>query len=111
VIGARLGATWFVVATTRCHMPIDRISGSRTSTAQRRRRPTEAGIDELASHLAPGAHVLDLGCGAGVPADRLLVDDGFEVTGVDISHVQVDRARVPVPQATVGHTLVLARRP
>jgi SAM-dependent methyltransferase len=57
-------------------------------------------VDDLASQLAPGARVLDLGCGAGVPADRLLVDAGLDVTGVDISQVQIDRARVLVPQAT-----------
>jgi len=44
--------------------------------------------------------VLDIGCGAGVPADRLLVDAGMVVTGVDISEVQIDRARTLVPGAT-----------
>jgi len=70
-------------------------SGSATeSTAQ-----YEAWISELVGHLAPGARVLDLGCGAGVPASRLLVDWGFQVTGVDISEVQIRRARVLVPSA------------
>jgi trans-aconitate methyltransferase len=36
----------------------------------------------------------DLGCCcAGVPFARLLVDAGFVVTGVDVSEVQIDRAR------------------
>lgn len=56
--------------------------------------------DELARHLAPGSRVLDIGCGAGLPADRLLVEAGFDVVGVDISQVQIDRAGVLVPQAT-----------
>jgi len=60
----------------------------------------ESWIQEFASHLAPGARVLDIGCGAGVPAARLLVEAGFEVTGVDISQVQITRARTLVPQAT-----------
>jgi cyclopropane fatty-acyl-phospholipid synthase-like methyltransferase len=55
-------------------------------------------LDELASVLPVGARVLDLGCGCGLPAARMLVDHGFEVTGVDISGVQVERARVLVPQ-------------
>lgn len=59
-----------------------------------------AWLEELAVHLPPAAHVLDLGCGAGVPADRWLVDAGFAVTGVDISEVQVTRARRLVPEAT-----------
>lgn len=57
-------------------------------------------LDELADHLAPAAEILDLGCGAGVPAARQLVDAGFAVTGVDISEVQIARARTLVPQGT-----------
>jgi cyclopropane fatty-acyl-phospholipid synthase-like methyltransferase len=57
-------------------------------------------IDELASHLDGGAHVLDIGCGAGVPADRLMIAAGLAVTGVDISQVQIERARRLVPEAT-----------
>lgn len=49
--------------------------------------------------LTPGAHVLDIGCGCGVPADRLLVARGCEVLGVDISDEQVRRARELVPEA------------
>jgi SAM-dependent methyltransferase len=59
-----------------------------------------AWIDDLASRLAPGARVLDIGCGAGVPADRLLIDAGLRVTGVDLSPVQIERARALVPEAT-----------
>jgi len=59
-----------------------------------------AWVDELRGHLRPGSRVLDLGCGAGVPATRALVDAGFDVTGVDISTVQIDRARTLVPEAT-----------
>ncbi|MDQ6615012.1 MAG: class I SAM-dependent methyltransferase [Actinomycetota bacterium] len=43
--------------------------------------------------------MLDLGCGAGVPAARLLVEAGFEVAGIDISEVQIERARSLVPGA------------
>jgi len=68
-------------------------SGSATeSTAQ-----YEAWLSEMVGHLAPGARVLDLGCGAGVPTSGLLADWGFEVTGVDISEVQIRRARSLVP--------------
>ena len=45
-----------------------------------------------------GAEVLDLGCGCGVPDARLL-SERFRVTGVDISDVQIDRARRLVPHA------------
>jgi 2-polyprenyl-3-methyl-5-hydroxy-6-metoxy-1,4-benzoquinol methylase len=57
-------------------------------------------VEELGRLLPPGARVLDLGCGAGVPTSRLLVEAGFEVTGVDIAEVQIERARSLVPGAT-----------
>lgn len=57
-------------------------------------------LEELGTYLVPGARILDIGCGAGVPADRLLVDAGYAVTGLDISAVQIDRARELVPSAT-----------
>jgi cyclopropane fatty-acyl-phospholipid synthase-like methyltransferase len=54
--------------------------------------------DALASRLADGARVLELGCGAGVPDTQLLAER-FEVTGVDISTEQIRRARASVPDA------------
>jgi cyclopropane fatty-acyl-phospholipid synthase-like methyltransferase len=57
-------------------------------------------VAELAEQLPSGARVLDLGCGAGVPAARELADRGFAVTGVDISQVQIGRARQLVPTAS-----------
>lgn len=60
----------------------------------------QAWIAEFAEMLPPGARVLDLGCGAGVPASRLLVERRFDVLGLDISEVQIERARRLVPTAT-----------
>jgi cyclopropane fatty-acyl-phospholipid synthase-like methyltransferase len=48
--------------------------------------------------LDDGDRVLDLGCGCGVPATATLAER-FVVTGVDISPVQIDRARRLVPAA------------
>ena len=56
-------------------------------------------LSELSGRLRPGDRILDLGCGCGRPAARILSAD-FAVTGVDISPVQVDRAREEVPDAT-----------
>jgi 2-polyprenyl-3-methyl-5-hydroxy-6-metoxy-1,4-benzoquinol methylase len=56
-------------------------------------------VAELAQMLPTGARVLDLGCGAGVPASRQLVERGFDVLGLDISQVQIERARRLVPGA------------
>ena len=55
---------------------------------------------ELNPLLRPGDRVLDLGCGAGVPTARILVDAGYRVTGIDISPVQIGRARTLIPEAT-----------
>jgi ubiquinone/menaquinone biosynthesis C-methylase UbiE len=57
-------------------------------------------LEEVARELPPGAAVLDLGCGAGVPATRWLAERGFSVTGVDLSERQLDLARKLVPGAT-----------
>ena len=56
-------------------------------------------LDEFVARLASGARVLDLGCGPGLPATRLLADR-FEVTGVDISQAQLEAARHNVPEAS-----------
>ena len=57
-------------------------------------------VAELAGLVPARSRVLDLGCGCGVPAARLLVDRGFEVVGLDFSRVQIERARELVPGAT-----------
>ncbi len=60
--------------------------------------PREAMLDAFLARVRPGARVLDLGCGAGVPTTQELARQ-FEVTGIDISRRQVARARRNVPQA------------
>jgi SAM-dependent methyltransferase len=54
----------------------------------------------LVERLPASATVLDLGCGNGVPVARFLTVAGHRVTGVDISDVQIARARRLVPDAT-----------
>lgn len=71
-----------------------------------RYRADDAGEEGYAGWLAtlrervPAAGaVLDLGCGNGVPVARALVGHGYALTGVDLSAVQVRRARRLVPGA------------
>jgi len=54
---------------------------------------------ELSALLEPGSSVLELGCGCGVPVAQLLSSQQFHVTGVDISPVQIERAKTLVPDA------------
>ena len=56
-------------------------------------------VAELAGLLRPGARVVDLGCGAGIPATRDLASHGLQVLGVDFSAVQLRRAQRLVPAA------------
>ena len=55
-------------------------------------------LDEFISMLPAKAHVLDAGCGAGVPVAKILSEQ-FDVTGVDFSEKQIELARKLVPNA------------
>lgn len=60
-------------------------------------------LRELLARLAPGARVLDAGCGAGVPVMTLLTEAGQEVVGLDFSSRQLSLARSRVPRADLVH--------
>jgi ubiquinone/menaquinone biosynthesis C-methylase UbiE len=53
----------------------------------------------LEEYVRPRSRVLDLGCGCGIPVARRLAE-AFDVTGVDLSDRQIERARRLVPSAT-----------
>jgi cyclopropane fatty-acyl-phospholipid synthase-like methyltransferase len=59
-------------------------------------------LDEFSARMASGAHVLDLGCGAGLASTQILASR-FAVTGVDFSEVQLEAARRNVPEASFLH--------
>jgi SAM-dependent methyltransferase len=63
----------------------------------------QAWIGRLSAGIPAGADVVDLGCGNGVPVARRLAGAGHRVTGIDISAVQVRRARELVPDADFLH--------
>jgi SAM-dependent methyltransferase len=54
----------------------------------------EADVDWLAKHLAPapGAAILDIGCGPGLYSNRLAAH-GYQVTGIDIAQAFLDHAQ------------------
>jgi cyclopropane fatty-acyl-phospholipid synthase-like methyltransferase len=67
-----------------------------------RQSETNPELDLLTCRLNSSAHVLDIGCGAGVPITRALTQR-FQVTGVDISSEQIRRAQMNVPEGTFIH--------
>lgn len=50
-------------------------------------------------HLPAAGAVVDVGCGSGVPIAQVLIDEGFEVFGIDASPVLVAAFRRRFPQA------------
>jgi SAM-dependent methyltransferase len=53
---------------------------------------------EFASRLSAGARILELGCGPGTVETKRLAAR-FQLTGVDISPKQIERARAAIPEA------------
>src|SRR3954462_4923429 len=58
-------------------------------------------VRKWAKGLRPGASVLDLGCGNGVPISEVLIQEGFAVHGVDASATLGAKFRERFPNATV----------
>jgi len=59
----------------------------------------QAWVDKLIAGLAPGAAILDIGCGNGLPIAGYLAGRGFRVTGIDSSPSLIAAARANVPSA------------
>lgn len=55
-----------------------------------------------ARSLPPGTSILDLGCGHGVPISATLMDEGFEIYGVDSSSSLIAAFRNRFPHARVA---------
>ncbi len=65
------------------------------------RSPVRLGVlDDVLARLSPGSVVVDLGCGPGDPATRLLAER-HQVLGVDISAGQLALARAFAPRASL----------
>jgi SAM-dependent methyltransferase len=84
----------------------------------RRRGPEavieKAWLERFAAFLAPGAAVLDIGCGSGQPIARHLIERGYRVTGIDSSPALIERCKQRFPDrewlVADMRTLALGRR-
>ena len=65
--------------------------------AEREKQRSDKYVRKLLKRLKPNTKILDLGCGAGVPVDDLLLAEGHEVVGIDISPRMIARARRNCP--------------
>lgn len=55
-------------------------------------------LEKLNDLLPTGSQILDIGCGAGKPIDKFLIDNGHKVIGIDISEKQIELAKINLPQ-------------
>ncbi len=78
----------------------DRIAADYLASKEPLDPQVEALLRGLTAGLGPGARVLDLGCGAGVPVTGWLAER-FRVTGVDLSARQLALAREHLPGAAL----------
>lgn len=58
-------------------------------------------VRNWAKRLCPGASILDLGCGNGIPVTEALIQEGFTVYGVDASATLVALCRARFPDVVV----------
>ncbi|UCH57603.1 MAG: class I SAM-dependent methyltransferase [Candidatus Bathyarchaeota archaeon] len=56
-------------------------------------------FSEFLDSVTPGGRVLDVGSGTGEPYARTLVENGFDVLGIDVAPRMVEIARGRVPEA------------
>jgi len=62
-------------------------------------------IKQYYSHLGiNNGHLLDLGCGTGIPVAQFFVNKGWSVTGVDFSQKMLSIAKINVPKIKTVHS-------
>ena len=67
----------------------------------REKMPINKCIIDFAKQLKEGSSILDVGCGSGVPISAYLANNGFKVTGIDISSNMIKKAKsLNLPNST-----------
>ena len=57
-------------------------------------------LDRFRASFAPGADVLDIGCGSGDPIARYFIERGYAVTGVDSAPAMIEICAAKFPAQT-----------
>lgn len=71
---------------------------ARVYLANRDRLKSGKYVQQLLKQLPKNSTILDLGCGAGIPIDDVLLKAGHSVVGIDISSEQIKLARQNCPR-------------
>ncbi len=71
---------------------------ARTYLDNRERLRSGKYVQDFLKLLPKNSTVLDLGCGAGVPVDDVIIKAGHQVVGIDISKSQIELARKKCPK-------------
>lgn len=84
---------------------------ARSYMAEREQLKSGKYVQKLLKLLPRKASVLDVGCGAGIPIDDLIIKAGHEVVGIDISPKMVELAKRNCPEGSylVGDMLDLKK--
>lgn len=61
--------------------------------------PRQRYTDKVLQNARPHPHILELGCGPGIPITKMLLDRGASVIGNDISRTQIRMATSRCPEA------------
>jgi len=67
---------------------------------ERKIHPISDTLKKFIGHIPVKGHILDLGCGTGLPYTKYLVEKGFRVTGIDLSGEMVKLASRNIPEAS-----------
>lgn len=58
-------------------------------------------FQDLFDYIGDSAQILDLGCGTGLPFDQYLIENGYDLIGIDIAEKHVEKARENIPEAEI----------
>ncbi|KAI4241096.1 MAG: hypothetical protein L6R40_004735 [Gallowayella cf. fulva] len=70
-----------------------------------------AAVHTWLSHLPPKSHVLDCGCGTGIPVAQTIADSGYHYYGIDMAAGMVELCQQRVPEASLEVANMLSYTP